>query len=584
MKAIRRILMFVLLLGVGLLGLWLLTRSKDLPSRRGLRIEVVEADPAERVPFTFLPMKGLPRLLGSNDLGVTRFERIEFPEAKGEIFEFLAWHLEVDGLDMVHQRALGPTFTLYPRPESIEEARAFKETLPERAVLLRADEATIVRHLMAPPTGGGEALEQWELSLLSNVKVSSLREGREILLLADDLKCLSMDRRVSSTGDVRITADEYVIAGKGLAGDAELGTFSVLQEVDVSLPTATLLGDGKDTAGIETRVTSAGPLLVERLSPANDKDGPVSTRVRFTGGTIVHQEGKDGAPPDTLNSRELVLLLLVTRAGRKDSPQVEVQDVRADGDVVLTRGSGSLVTAASLHLIRVDGGERVEVEGPLSIRHQGVLPGTSDDTDEQEMVVTIDAHDSATITRSGEKDPVHTTFLGKVVAKRRTTKGDKLLTLSADSLKVTSDPRQGETMVATGSASFSSPTASGKASRIEWRRGSDGVEVITLSGSPKVTVIGGAGFNPFGAPGKQEDADPGTLVLRSHGPMTLTSTKDRRELVISEQVHIGKLVDGKEILHLEAARVTGIFANEVLELLTAEGGVAASGRGHSSKR
>ena len=73
-KSIRRILLFAAVLGVGLFGLWLLTRSKSLPSRRGLRVNTVEPDAAERVPFTFMPMRGIPRLLGSNDLRVTRFE------------------------------------------------------------------------------------------------------------------------------------------------------------------------------------------------------------------------------------------------------------------------------------------------------------------------------------------------------------------------------------------------------------------------------------------------------------------------------------------------------------------------------
>ncbi len=584
MKLLRRILLFVAVFGLLLFGLWLLTRSRELPSRRGLRVEVRKPDPAEKVPFTFLPMKGLPRLLGSDELGVSRFEEIEFPDAKGEIFKVLAWYLTVDGLDMVRQLALGPEFTLYPRPESAEEARSFKKALPERVVLLNADEATVVRRRMAPPTGGGEAKEQWELNLTLNVRVSSKRDGREIVLVADDLECLSTDRRISSRGNVKITADEYVISGKGLSGDAELGTFSVSEEVDVSLPTAALLGEGREISSGETRVTSSGPLLVERLSPP-DEDGPVPTRVRFLGGTRVYQEGEDGAPPDTLESRELVLLLMITQQGESASPKVDVKDIQAEGDVILTRGSGSRVKAASLHVARTGNGERVEMKGPLSIRHHGVLPGTTGNPGEQgkeEAVVTIDARDSATIISGGDQAPVHTTFLGKVVAKRKSVTGEELLTLSADSLEVISDPQKGETMVATGSASFSSPTANGRAKRIEWHRDSSGREVITLTGAPRVDAVGGGGFNPFGAPeAKREDADPGTLVLRSAGPMILTITGDRRELEMSAQVHIAKVVDGGEVVYLEADRVTGLFTGEVLELLTAEGGVSASGQGEA---
>ncbi len=151
MKAIRRLLVFVLIAVLGLLGLWLATRSDRRPSRRGLRIEKVEPDPAEHVPNTFLPLKGLPHLLGSDELRVTRFEPMRFSEAPGESFEILAWHLAVEGLDMVRQRAMGPVFTLYPRPGSPIEARAYRETPPKRIVLLQADEATIARMLMAPP-------------------------------------------------------------------------------------------------------------------------------------------------------------------------------------------------------------------------------------------------------------------------------------------------------------------------------------------------------------------------------------------------------------------------------------------------
>jgi len=594
MKAIRRLLIFVAILGLGLLGLWLATRSDQQPSRRGLRIEEVDADPAEHVPFTFLPLRGLPHLLGSNELRVSRFEHVQFPEAPGELFEILAWHLAVDGMDMVRQRALGPVFTLYPRPESPIEARAFIENPPERVVLLRADQATVVKKLMAPPTGGGDMQEQWEINLVDNVSVSSLREGQKVLLLTDDLRCLSTDRRVFSSGLVKITADEYVIAGKGLSGDAELGTFSVFEDVEVTLPTAALIGDGQavDTAGSETRVTSTGPLLVERLGSPND-EGPVRTRVRFQNGTTVRQEGQDGAPPDKLSSRELTLLLTITREDKENesaSPKVVVRDVRAEGNVVLERGNGSRVSAAGLHLTRTETGDRVKMEGPLSIRHRGVLPGAAvgegsggGGDEQQENVVLIKARDSATIVSGGKEDPVHTTFTGQVFARRETPEGEELLALKSDALAVTSDPKKGETMVATGSASFSAPTASGRADRIHWHRNPDGGEVIRLEGSPRVEVVGGGGFNPFGAPArKTEDGEsPGILILSCDGPMILASTGDRRELLMTEQVRITKVVDGRKVLYLEAARVTGTFAKEVLELLTADGGVTASGRGEA---
>ncbi len=425
---------------------------------------------------------------------------------------------------------------------------------------------------------------------MDNVSVSSLRGGQQILLLADDLKCLSTDRRVSSRGQVMITADEYVIAGKGLSGDAELGTFSVFEDVDVTLPTAALFGDGqaRDAAGNKTQVTCAGPLLVERLGSPDD-EGQVPTRVRFMNGTNVRQEGRDGAPPDTLRSRELTLLLTITRGKGENesaSPEVSVRDVRAEGDVSLERGSGSRVTAAALHLKRTETGERVSMEGPLSIRHQGVLPGAGgggDGDEKQEAVVLIKARDSATIVSGGKADPVNTTFTGEVSARGETPQGEKLLTLKSDALAVTSDPKKGETMVATGSASFSAPTASGRADRIHWHRKPDGGEIIRLEGSPRVEVVGGGGFNPFGAPAGKEESnkDPGTLILSCDGPMILTSAGDRRELVMTELVRITKMVEGRKVVYLEAARVTGTFAGEVLELLTAEGEVTASGRGEA---
>jgi lipopolysaccharide export system protein LptA len=580
MKVLKMAVTFVVVFGIGLGILLLLTDPNELPDRRGLRIEAVAVDPEERGLITVVPLEGLPNLLAAEAPEVTRFERVTFPDHDG-VYEVLAWHLRFRGLDMEKQQALGPVFTLYPRPESPAEAASFQDALPKRVVEIRADSAAVTRRVMPSPTGEGMVEDQWELDLLENVAISSQRGEQEIELLADDLRCLARDRRISSKGRVAISADTYEIKGVGLSGDAELGTFSVTRNVEVSLPTAALLGDQTPNQDSTTTVSCAGPLLVERLG-SDREDQPELTRVRFLNDTRVAQTAAPGQPDDELTTRELTLMLLVRKIGEQAPAEVTVQSVKARGDVHLKRGGESEVRARELRLTRLDPGEKVEMDGPLSLRHRGMLRMGTADAEAGEALVKIEATKSATLIRGGPEDPVEASFLGAVTAVRETPEGTSLLQLRADSLKIRSLPGGGETMSAEGNSSFTTPTASGRADRILWTREADGREHITLSGAPHVTVRGGAGFNPFGAPQKNEKTeDPGRLDIRCEEPMSLSISSEERKLALAGRVRIAKIVGSEEVLFLEADRVDARFTGEVLDELIAEGSVTAAGRGEA---
>ncbi|MCU0726276.1 MAG: hypothetical protein MUE73_10870, partial [Planctomycetes bacterium] len=557
--------------GTGLL--LLVPGMTDRPVRKGMRLAVVEGEGPAGSPIA----EGMPSRLTALGLAQSRFRTVTFPDGEGVTpreWRYMAWHIACGRVDLTEETAEDVVFRLFPVPTTREEATAGEVTPPDPFAVIRSALARVHRKFV-PVAGGGEE-EEWEIALGGGVEVESRRRGRDASLTADNLTCLAMERRVRATGKVRIVSQEHRIEGTGMAGDAALGTFAVERDVRVSLPTAAILPGGSAAPGDETVIACRGPLLVERL----DDGEPSLTRVTFSGDVSVTQT----SGLDTLHADHLTLLLLVARAATDGvAPQVTAKEVEATGGVELDRAPGSLVRGSRLSAKREENAERLEIDGPVVVRYEGVVAGGgpgSAGADPEELSIEVTAKDRAVLTGDPAADVRSAVFTGDARARRLAKDGAELLSVSAPEISVASGPSIGEEMAARGGAAFATPTVRGSADDLTWKRAPDGgPEEIVLSGNPKVSakVAPGSAFDPFSAGPGTAGAPLSSIDIESTGPLTLVTAGNRRTFLVDRRSVVTKSEEGHGPTRVTADRLTVSVAGSDIESLSADGAVEASG-------
>jgi hypothetical protein len=557
--------------GVGLL--LLVPGMTHLPFRKTMKLAIIESGGPGATPF----LEGMPSRLTALGMSQSRFRTVLFPGADGapeREHRYMAWHITCARVDLAEETAEEMVFRLFPTPTTEEEAAAGAEKAPEPFAIIRAARARIHRKYV--PVADGREEQEWEISLGGGTTVESHRRGRDASLSADNLTCLAMERRVRSAGKVAISSQEYRIEGTGMAGDAALGTFTVERDVRVTLPTAAILSGASASPGDETVIVSQGPLLVERL----DDGEPSLTRVTFSEGVSVTQ----AAGKDTLRADHLTLLLLVARAAADGSPPtVTAKHIEASGGMELNRASGSIVRGSRLSAERDEKSERLEIDGPVLVRYEGVVAGGSPvpgGADSGDLSVEVTAKDRAVLTGDPATGIRSAVFTGDARARRLAKDGAELLDITAPEISVTSGPAIGEEMAARGGAAFATPTVQGRAESLSWKRApGGGPEELVLTGEPKVTarVAQGSAFDPFAADSGAAGEALSTIEIAASGPLTLVTAGDRRTFLVDRRSVVTKSAEGAEPVRVTADRLEVAVAGKEIESLSADGAVEASG-------
>ncbi len=570
-RLLRPLGIFLGSLALGLGILYAASSAENRPTRRGMRVEIVDGTGGP--PATPIAV-GAPSRLSAEGLTQARYRKVEVGGTAGArtTVDSLAWRLSSRRIDLAQETAEDVSFRLYPTPNSVEQAQAFEKEPPPPVAEIRAGRARVRKFYRPTPGGAGEE-EEWEVSLAEGVRVESRRADQVAVLTAEYLTCLATERRVEAEGPVGIEAAEYRISGKGLSGDAALGTFLLREDIRVVLPTAAVLGEAPADAPAETVITCRGPLLVERL----EEGDRILSRVTFNSEVAVVESGAG----DRLEAGFLVFHLLLSPpgSGRTDLPPVEVRDLRAEGDIVLRRSAGSEVRAFTLVATRDDRGEALTLGGPVRIRHEGVLPGAPgpearDGAPPEDSILTVDAAKTAILSRDRATGAARAEFAGAVRAGRAARDGSVIFSLAADALAIASDPGAGESMEAEGQASFSTPSVTGSADRLTWTRDPGRREEIDLTGNPKVTALGASGFDPFAPPAA---SDGGSVTLSSERALSLVTQGDRRLFAASGRSVAVKQVRDAEVSRVAADSLNATIAGRDLEALDAAGRVEAEG-------
>ncbi|MHC4470601.1 MAG: hypothetical protein ACYS99_06515, partial [Planctomycetota bacterium] len=429
------------------------------------------------------------------------------------------------------------------------------------------------------PEGSTSRKKEWEIWLSDGVRVLSREEGRVSRLLAEDATCFPAERRVTSRGRVELSSDEFVIRGEDLEGDAALATFTVRRDIEVILPTSVLLGEEATDGPRETRITAAGPLLVERREDV-EKGRPIPTRVDLANGVEVLQEGESPGYQQRLTAQTLQLDLVVRPSATANGSQrpVTVTEVRADGAVELLSGTTTRARAERLTVTRTDEEQRAVMSGNPSLHHEGPLAPAGEGGEPGSLDVR--AGTSATWTRTAATGADRTVFTGGVHARRETEGGD-ILTLDARTLTLDRHPEKGASILAEGDARFATGETEGRADRIRWHREGETKSVLRLEGSPRAELLAGAGFEPFGtAPTRDAPAGDAQakFVLSCRDSMVLTKSGAARNFSMAGGCVTRKLVDDVETFRVTAERMEAALEGEEVKSLGADGSVVAWGR------
>ena len=570
--------------GVGLAILLLVAGDRGSGPRRGIRIGTVDEAEAAAARNAVPLLPGVPNLQELTGPRYHRYESVELPRPGGgtDTFRYLAYHLACERVLPDRRRAENVVFSLYPSPATREEAILLAREEAKPIALITAGAASADRVVSAE--GAGE--EDWVRTLSEGVRIYSLAEGRRADLEAVDLVCYAAERRVVSKGPISIRAEEYTIRGRGLSGDAGLGTFSVEKDVEILLPTAALLGP--ETQEEEPTVTSircGGPLLVTRLG-SSDPNGRTPTRVSFEDEVRLVQGEGSAAGTTTLDARSVVLVLsvLTRRQAEAGEEAARVESLVADGDVRFQRGDETSSKSSRMTLERIATGDRLTFLGPAEFRHRGVLPmpGADETATAEPGEIRVTAGGEIVLVRNEGENALRASFDGGVTADRLTALGENLLHLEARTLSLASDPKLGEELVASGDASFRAPTAQGTADTITWRAERDAGKTTRLDGRPSVDVQGGAGTNPFALPvagggDAQDDKTKPVLHLESEKSLVLREEGDLTTFTLNGPALVTRSLDGVEQLRVRADSVVATLSGPVLQALVAEGHVSADG-------
>lgn len=593
----------LLCVGVLLVSLYLLTRGDRRADRRGIRIETttIELDDSSVHPSLLQEGWPIPRSIDE-----PRFLHYAKRTADGKVH--LYRRLSFRKVDLAEINAEEVELLIYPAPDTLEVTEDPQQSPPEPEISVSANRAKVSQEWFGAPateSGQGSDREAWRLVLDGDVLAVSRKDGRRIELRATDLDCLlekgegqeGTRERIRTRGLVDVVADEFKVRGEGLDGQLALGEISLARNVEVSLPTSSILGESG--SGAETEIKCRGPFHVKRYEEGEGKNKRVFSLISFSDQVSIVQGATPTEARKTLSAGKLELLLEILEpppteegSGTKEdaglAPPIELIRLTASDGVDLKSEDGTRVRAGSIEVTREPDAERIELKERILLKHAGDLAEIFGSKEEVRGVLVVTAGDSATLVKTKSTKEANAIFRGAVNAERQNSTGEPLLSLKAEELRIHSAPGKGEEMTAKGSARFSTPTSEGSADAISWTRTADGEERIELNGRPRVMARGGVGFNPFAA-GEAPEAPPAgdtapdsVVVITSEESMKLTSRGEVREILIGKRTVITKTTDGKEVFRVEANGARALLLGELVQEVVAKGNVNATGSGEGA--